>query len=269
MPEESRHFDLLTTAVTPRALPAPRPADRPALAAQQRRRFPRWTLAQAVEALGPFSPESALLGVAVDDLPVLLDLSDPSPGPLLIVGQQRAGLQRFLFHTARSLTATHPRAEVRFILLSPVLRFWLPLSRLPQSAGVAPIFSRQADALLHAAESWGYQAWRPTHHRYLLLLIDDLARLAAYCEEETFLLISDLLTHGPAHGIWPIVTATSDSLSRVPSAWRQRLGVRIYGQTRAAPLHGSPPAFQLQSLHPTDEYLLPAGQNWLRFSLPL
>ncbi len=253
MSTDKRRFDLLTSAALPRQLPAPSAPPVHAAPRRSDRTRPRWTLARALAELGPFLPHTILLGVAADGLPVLLDLSDPTPGPLLVLGQPR-GRQRFLWQTARTLAATHPQADVRFVLLSPVLQPWQTLSRQPQALGVASAFSRQAETLLHAAEAWGYSLRRRAGSQYLLLLLDDLPTLAAHCNEETFLLLGDLLAHGPAHGIWPIVTAAPASLARLPQTWQHALAARIHHQGNT-----SYPA--------SDEFLLADGNGGLRFSL--
>src|SRR5512139_1948863 len=57
--------------------------------------------------LGPLPREALFLGVASDGLPVLLNLHDPLPGPMLVVGDAGAGKTAFLQFLARSITETH------------------------------------------------------------------------------------------------------------------------------------------------------------------
>ena len=49
------------------------------------------SLADSISALGPLPNEALLLGLASDGLPVLLNLHDPHPGPLLVAADPGAG----------------------------------------------------------------------------------------------------------------------------------------------------------------------------------
>ncbi|MEO7838793.1 MAG: hypothetical protein ABIU06_05540, partial [Anaerolineales bacterium] len=44
------------------------------------------TLSDVLAGIGPLPREALLLGVASDGLPVLLNLRDPLPGPILVLG---------------------------------------------------------------------------------------------------------------------------------------------------------------------------------------
>jgi MoxR-like ATPase len=48
-------------------------------------------LSQVLAGFGPMPDEALFLGVASDELPVLLNLHDPLPGPILIIGDPGTG----------------------------------------------------------------------------------------------------------------------------------------------------------------------------------
>ncbi len=257
---KKRAFDL----ILPRALPRPYtpPVQRPkALPAADARR----SLAARIHQIGPFFPHDLFLGIAADGLPVLLNLADPSPGPLCIISEKTAPWRSFLFHTAYALSLTHPQANIRFLLISSVLARWQPLNKPPYCLGLTSHFSRQAGRLLAAAERWMYAVRRPRRDEYLLLLIDDLPTLAAHCEEETLLLLGDLLQQGPEYGLWPIVGLPASQLASFPFL-QSAQATRIYGPGNFTPFNG-PDSARLRALG-EQEFLLSQGESrWLRFSL--
>ena len=71
-------------------------------AAQQAKPVPAApSLADSLSELGPMPREALLLGLASDGLPVLLNLHDPHPGPLLIAADPGTGKTALLQLIAR------------------------------------------------------------------------------------------------------------------------------------------------------------------------
>src|SRR5215207_4204721 len=64
--------------------------------------------------LGPLPREALFLGVASDGLPVLLNLHDSHPGPMLIIGDAGSGKTAFVQSVARSVIQTHNQDDVQF-----------------------------------------------------------------------------------------------------------------------------------------------------------
>src|SRR4030095_7827721 len=65
------------------------------------------TLSEILEEIGPIPREALLLGMAADGLPILLNLYDSHPGPILVIGDAGAGKTGFLQTVARSAIQTH------------------------------------------------------------------------------------------------------------------------------------------------------------------
>src|SRR5687767_15840997 len=61
------------------------------------------TLSDVLAGIGPLPREALLMGVASDGLPVLLNLRDPLPGPILVVGDAGVGKTIFLQTMAQSV----------------------------------------------------------------------------------------------------------------------------------------------------------------------
>src|SRR5512143_1801615 len=70
-------------------------------------------LSRVLLEIGSLPREALLLGVALDGLPVLLNLHDQIPGPLLVIGDEGAGKTDFLQMLARSVQQTHHSEDVQ------------------------------------------------------------------------------------------------------------------------------------------------------------
>ena len=53
-------------------------------------------LAQTLSKFGKLPNSALFLGIAFDGLPILLNLSDPTPGPILVAGDQASGKRALL-----------------------------------------------------------------------------------------------------------------------------------------------------------------------------
>jgi len=72
------------------------------------------SLSTVLAEMGPLPHQSLFLGVASDGLPVLLNLHDPQPGPMLVAGDAGSGKTAFLQTLAHSVEQTHQSNDVQF-----------------------------------------------------------------------------------------------------------------------------------------------------------
>src|SRR5215207_7534496 len=72
------------------------------------------TLKDVLAEIGPLPLEALFLGVATDNLPVMLNLYDPHPGPMLVAGDAGSGKTAFLRTIAQSVVKTHNANDVQF-----------------------------------------------------------------------------------------------------------------------------------------------------------
>ena len=71
------------------------------------------SLSEVLAGIEPLPREALLLGVASDGLPVLLNLRDPLPGPILVLGEAGAGKTTFLQTMAQSMIQSQDSNNVQ------------------------------------------------------------------------------------------------------------------------------------------------------------
>ena len=96
------------------------------------------TLSSILADTSPLPHTALFLGMAEDGLPVLLDLHDPVPGPILIVADQASGKTSFLQMIARATEAMHDPADVQSGIVTPRPDEW---KNFQDSQSVVGIYS--------------------------------------------------------------------------------------------------------------------------------
>src|SRR5512147_1058001 len=87
----------------------------------------------------PMPPEALFLGVASDDLPVLLNLHDPIPGPILIAADSGAGKTALLQTIAAAAGKMHQSDDLQFGVLTNHVDEWNGFEAIPNNVGVFPL----------------------------------------------------------------------------------------------------------------------------------
>lgn len=225
------------------------------------------SLSAVLAEIGPMPVEALLLGIASDGLPVLLNLHDPYPGPMLITGDAGSGKTAFLQTMVHSLAQTHTADDIRFGVITNYPDEWESLTKLPHHVGVFAVGHKSAQEFIHSLTAWAHS--NKEAHQYMLLLVDDLESVASLDLQA----VQDfrwLLLRGPARRVWPIVTLSASRYGQVIS-WLQNFRTRIFGHIangRVAEALGGSAASGLAQLEPRLQFSLPEKENWLRFWLP-
>lgn len=231
-------------------------------------------LSDVLAELGPLPPEALFLGVASDDLPVLLNLYDPHPGPMLIAGDAGSGKTAFLQTIAQSVVQTHTSSDVQFGVVTNYPDEWEGIAAAPHRVGVFPVGHKGTQEFMESLASWAHS--NKNTHQCVLLLVDDLESVASL-DLETVQHFRWLLLRGPARRVWPIVTLNAPRYGQVIS-WLQNFRTRVFGRVangRVAEALSSDKASALGqleariqfSLREKDPRSLPVDK-WLRFWLP-
>jgi len=221
------------------------------------------------EVLAEYSPlpKSALfLGLAEDGLPVLLNLRDPVPGPLLIAGDVKSGKTALLKSIAHAVDYAHRPSRVEYIILTEHLVEWNGFERSSNCQGILSFQDHETASYVSSLIEWGHK--NKNNEQSLLLLIDGLESLIQ--TEELHQQLRWLLMRGPAHNIWPIVTLNAqpgDDTKLWLEAFRTRLFGCIQNEQDAEVLTGLH-NFSFKDLLAGSQFAMHEGSNWLPFWVP-
>jgi hypothetical protein len=224
-------------------------------------------LSDVLAEIGPLPLEALFLGVASDHLPVLLNLYDPHPGPMLIAADAGSGKTAFLQTIAHSVIQTHNAADIQFGVLTNYPDEWERIEATPHHVGVFPVGHQSTQEFMKSLASWAHS--NKNTHQCVLLLVDDLESVASL-DLETVQHFRWLLLRGPARRVWPIVTLNAPRYGQVIS-WLQNFRTRVFGRVanaRVAEALGGDKATILGLLEARIQFCLREKGNWLRFWLP-
>ncbi len=223
-------------------------------------------LAQVLRACGPIPRGAAFLGVALDGLPVLLNLRDAAPGPILLVGDPGCGKRRLLQVIARAADFIHPVGEVSHVVLTDHAREWEAYALSSNCEGILPFhhpltlnYIRSLADMARTSASLG---------RYLLLIIDGLEALAN--DRDLAPDMHWLLQAGLSQFIWPIASINTPG-RRGLAEWIKPFHTVLCGRSSTAGYSLlDPQTTSRPSLPATGEpqFALLTGNDWLPFWVP-
>ena len=225
------------------------------------------SLSEVLAGIEPLPREALLLGVASDGLPVLLNLRDPLPGPILVVGEAGAGKTAFLQTMTQSVIQTHDSNNVQYGVITNHTDEWESVTATSHRVGLFAPDQADAKDLIISLASWAHA--NRNARQSVLLLIDDLEAVANL-DPDTLQNFRWLLLRGPARRVWPVITLNAERYEQVIS-WLQNFRTRIFGRIvdeSAAGALGADKTSSLNQLEARIQFSLRENGNWLRFWLP-
>ena len=186
------------------------------------------TLREIVNKLKPLPPFSAVVGICEDGLPFLFDLSDPTPGSVLISGDDSTGKTHLLKTILGSASALNHPGTVKYTLITPNSGIFSDFTSRTHCTETISTYERASSEriinLVNIAEQ--RKSGRHTGPA-LILAIDDLGALLSYNEFEVYSHLRWLVKHGPDSLIWPIAILRPGNLNsqskRVVNEFRTQL----------------------------------------------
>ena len=224
------------------------------------------SVSEVLAEFGPMPGEALFLGVASDGLPVLLNLHDPVPGPLLIVGDSGSGKTALLQNIARAAERMHQPEELQFGVLTSRPDEWSGLKDIPNNVGIFPHYDRSSEDFILSLASWAHG--NKTSSQSVLLLLDDLEAVSKL-DFDAVQNLRWLLLRGPARRVWPIITLNSQHVENM-TPWLEAFRTRILGNVQESQNMRQLDSEQadLGSLMKGSEFAMREGNNWLRFWIP-
>ena len=225
------------------------------------------SLADSLSELGPLPREALLLGLAPDGLPVLLNLHDPHPGPLLIAADPGAGKTALLQLIAQAAADMHTPGDVQFGVVTNYPDEWGHLTETEHCVGIFPTYHDSAIEFLSSLSGWAHA--NKGSQQSILLLVDDLESME-HIDFEARQTLRWLLLRGPSRRVWPLVTLNAERATQV-EAWLEAFRTRIFGviqDDHIADMLTGIPGSDLKHLQAGLQFALREGDDWLKFWIP-
>lgn len=225
------------------------------------------SLGEVLTELSPFPANALFLGLAEDGLPVLMDLRDSVPGPLLVAGDAGVGKTAFLQTLALAAARLHDPQKVQLGIVTDKPQEWETLSNLPQCLGIFSAQESESAEFVTSLHDWAHNNRQDS--QFILLMIDGLDSMDSE-EFKADQALRWLLLRGPSRRVWPLATLTSDRAGQI-LPWLDFFRTRIFG--KMLPSEGRDllirnGADELESLLAHAQFALREGKSWLRFWIP-
>jgi hypothetical protein len=231
------------------------------------------TVEQILERYTHIPAQTIILGICEDGLPVLFDLMDDHPGPLLITGDAGCGKTMLMQNMVKIAVSLNSPFEVKYATITSNPEEWSGFlgndSRSHCFASHADYDENAGNTIMRLAEIAEQRRCGREEGPAILLMIDDL-RFIAKADFDVRLNFEWLLKSGPSLQIWPVVslpTAAAMEMSRVVSYFRTRIIGKMPAGTRTKlTLYDG---LSTENLQTGKQFAVRVQDDWLKFWLPV
>lgn len=231
------------------------------------------TVYSLLDSIHPVPPYTTVFGTCEDGVPFMMDLRDPAPGAILILGDPGSGKSRLLRTILTSTSLINSPEKVNYCLITSKDRTFYAVTGKPHCLAAASPYDRSASELIMEMSAITEQR-RNGRHRgpAMILAIDDLAILAGErMDYDVFVHFKWLLEEGPKSHIWPVITLDVQQLKKVDKRLLSAFGSLFFSSMQSPRLLKEftggylPPA---QSLFPGYQFEFMYAGDWIKFALP-
>jgi DNA segregation ATPase FtsK/SpoIIIE-like protein len=229
------------------------------------------SLTELLVELAPFPPATVLLGACDDRLPVLLNLTEPEPGAVLLVGDPGSGKTRLLNVLINSACAINPPRKLRLCCLSGTEEFD-HLSVYPHSYIQAGLGKREVEAMIDLfVQTVETRLYRGGSTSALLLIIDDLAELSRKLDAEHTNRLTWLLQNAARVQVWIFAALDPRRSEQVRPSVLDSFSTWLLGRSDPSTAGPNLPADILQAsrgLLAGSQFAAYFDQQWVPFWIP-
>jgi hypothetical protein len=198
----------------------------------------------------PLPQNSLILGVCDDGLPLVLELSDPSPGALLFLGDDVGGLQKHLQAILASICLLGDPKQVQIDLISPSPETFAAQKLFPHVQKVHLPDHEEMFGLLGCLFELIEQRQRKDNSltgKFLkeflpankgpvrILMIDQLDVLVEQLAPESLAYLRWLLRRGPAANVWVLASLNAQNAQAVDGKTLKSFGLQVVSKVRNTP----------------------------------
>jgi len=222
------------------------------------------SLTSILSDISPLPKHALFLGMAEDDLPVLLNLNDPVPGQILIVGDKSTGKTTLLQTIARATDLIYSPSDVQYAVITPYLDEWKKFYEQNKNAQIYSTQDENTKELLQSLVTWAHR--NKGEEQSVLLLIDDLESITKL-DEQTQQNLRWLLLRGTSRRVWTFVSLNATQALHLKQ-WLEFFHTRLFGRVQ-----NSDEAYLLtgnrnQTLHDLTQFAMRENNNLLGFYAP-
>jgi hypothetical protein len=226
------------------------------------------TLKSAIADISPLPGTALLLGLAEDGLPILLNLFDPIPGPILVIADKTGGKTAFLQMIARAAELLHNPSDVQSGVITQHPDEWKKFQNSQSTVGIYATQENNASELLQSLVTWAHN--NKGEEQSILLLIDDLEAVIKL-DQQAEQNLRWLLLRGPSRRVWPVVTINSSRTQTLETTWLDFFRTRLFGfiqDSHDSHFIANDPNKVFDDLIAGSQFTMREGNNWLNFWVP-
>ncbi len=218
------------------------------------------------------TPYSAFLGLCEDGLPLMLDLTNPAPGSLMVVGDAQSGKTDLMRSLLASVDQLNTAEQVVTHLAVRNPEEYQDLALAGHCREILPCSDAQIPALLLDLSNEVQQRRRKGAKDIadlpaVLFCIDDLADLLAHLDGDETARLHWIAKHGPRSRVWLIASLSSENSPdihpRLLEAFRTHLVCGITDR-RLGKYLCSDPRLNTRDIDFGRQFFVPFGEQWLR-----
>jgi hypothetical protein len=209
-----------------------------------------------------------LLGVCEDGLPLLIDLTDPSPGSFLIVGDERSGKAHLLQAILASACYLNPPERVAVSVITPHPGLFEGLESIQNCRAVLSAYDRNASEYVIELSALAEQRRYGRHQGQVeILALHDMPEFVQYNDYEVNSYLKWLVEHGPSSSIWTIASIKASQLWRIRDGFYEAFGSQLTGRSSSTQITSGQDTAYDRPQSP-GVFSTQVGDEWIRFWVP-